>query len=220
MEENRSARDRELDETLEETFPASDAPANTVETGIGIGPLSVSPVVIDNREASQFELVVEGQTAVLRYERTPTSLVLVHTEVPPSLRGRHLADALARAAIDAARAEGVPVVVCVVQAPAETQPCRTWRCETSVRGRDRMRLGRQRQSLMLVITRSRMGHAVHDDRKPRIPRARSGAGRAQWSIVLKKREGYPAPSASSIGKVARHAETIRAITDPSIIETG
>lgn len=26
-----------LDETLEETFPASDAPANTVETGIRIG---------------------------------------------------------------------------------------------------------------------------------------------------------------------------------------
>ena len=25
-----------LDETLEETFPASDAPANTVETGIGV----------------------------------------------------------------------------------------------------------------------------------------------------------------------------------------
>jgi hypothetical protein len=26
-----------LDETLEETFPASDAPANTVETGVGVG---------------------------------------------------------------------------------------------------------------------------------------------------------------------------------------
>ena len=29
--------DDKLDETLEETFPASDAPANTVETGIRIG---------------------------------------------------------------------------------------------------------------------------------------------------------------------------------------
>jgi len=72
---------------------------------------SRSGVVTDNREASQFELVLDGQTAVLTYERTPTSLVLVHTEVPPSLRGRHLADALAKAAIDAAHAEGLQIVV-------------------------------------------------------------------------------------------------------------
>ena len=106
MEESRSAGDRKLDETLEETFPASAAPANTVETGTRVGPVPLSSSVTDNREARQFELVVDGQTAVLTYERTPTSLVLVHTEVPPSLRGRHLADALAKAAIDAAHAEG------------------------------------------------------------------------------------------------------------------
>ena len=68
------------------------------------------PIVTDNREARRFELVVDGQTAVLTYERTPTSLVLVHTEVPPSLRGRHLADALAKAAIDAGRAAGLRIV--------------------------------------------------------------------------------------------------------------
>jgi len=72
---------------------------------------SRSGVVTDNRKASQFELVVDGETAVLTYERTPTSLVLVHTEVPPSLRGRHLADALAKAAIDAAHAERLQIVV-------------------------------------------------------------------------------------------------------------
>ena len=33
VEENRSALDRELDETLEASFPASDAAANTVVTG-------------------------------------------------------------------------------------------------------------------------------------------------------------------------------------------
>jgi uncharacterized protein len=113
VEDSRSARDRELDETLEETFPASDAPANTVETGTRVDPTPLSQAVTDNREASQFELVVDGQTAVLRYERTPTSLVLMHTEVPPPLRGRHLADALAKAAIDAAHAEGLQfVAVC------------------------------------------------------------------------------------------------------------
>jgi predicted GNAT family acetyltransferase len=68
------------------------------------------PVVTDNREANQFELVVDGQTSVLTYKRTPASLVLVHTEVPPSLRGHHLADTLAKAAIDAAHAEGLQIV--------------------------------------------------------------------------------------------------------------
>jgi predicted GNAT family acetyltransferase len=111
VEDTGSARDRELDEALEETFPASDAPANTVETGTRVGPVPLAQAVIDNREASRFELVVDGQTAVLTYQRTPTSLVLVHTEVPPSLRGRHFGGALAKAAIDAAHAERLQVVV-------------------------------------------------------------------------------------------------------------
>ena len=81
-----------------------------METGVRVGPTPLSPAVTDNREASQFELVVDGQTAILTYERTPTTLVLVHTEVPTSLRGRHLADALAKAAIDAAHADGSQVV--------------------------------------------------------------------------------------------------------------
>jgi len=66
--------------------------------------------VTDNRDANQFELVIDGQTAFLAYQRTPKSLVLVHTEVPPALRGRHLGDRLANAAIDAAHAEGLNVV--------------------------------------------------------------------------------------------------------------
>ena len=111
VEESRAALDRELDETLEGSFPASDAAANTVVTGTHVVPAAQLPVVTDNRDASQFELVVDGETAVLRYERTRTSLVLVHTEVPPSLRGRHLADALAKAAIDAAHAERLQLVV-------------------------------------------------------------------------------------------------------------
>jgi predicted GNAT family acetyltransferase len=69
------------------------------------------PDVNDNRGASRFELVVDGETAVLVYERTPRSLVLVHTEVPPALRGRHLGDVLVQAAIAAAQAEGLHVVV-------------------------------------------------------------------------------------------------------------
>jgi len=68
------------------------------------------PAVVDNRIDKRFELTVDGETGVLNYERTPTSLVLVHTEVPVALRGRHLADRLAKAAIDQARAEGLQIV--------------------------------------------------------------------------------------------------------------
>ena len=99
-----------LDETLEQTFPASDAPANTIETGIRIG-APMMPDVTDNRDASRFKLEVDGHVAFLRYHRTATSLTLVHTEVPEPLRGRHLGDRLAKAGIEAARAEGLGLVV-------------------------------------------------------------------------------------------------------------
>jgi predicted GNAT family acetyltransferase len=104
------AGDEDLDETLEETFPASDAPANTVETGIRVAAAPDAGDVIDNREKARFEVTVDGQTAVLYYERTLHSLTLVHTEVPPAIRGRHVADVLAGAAIDRAHADGLQIV--------------------------------------------------------------------------------------------------------------
>jgi predicted GNAT family acetyltransferase len=106
----RSTGDDDIDETLEETFPASDAPANTVETGIHVAAAPNVSGVIDNREKARFEVTIDGQTAVLYYERTPHSLVLVHTEVPPPIRGRHVADVLAKAAIDRAHADGLQIV--------------------------------------------------------------------------------------------------------------
>ena len=106
----RDSNDDDLDETIDETFPASDAPGNTVETGIHLDALPTSAAVTDNREARRFELIVEGQTAVLNYERTPKSIVLVHTEVPVPLRGHHIADVLAKAAIDRAHTVGLQVI--------------------------------------------------------------------------------------------------------------
>ncbi|HYN09572.1 MAG TPA: GNAT family N-acetyltransferase [Vicinamibacterales bacterium] len=79
----------------------------------GERPLDETPIppVRDNRDASRFELEVDGQIALLRYQRTATTLALVHTEVPEPLRGRHLGDALAKAGIDAAQAEGLTLVI-------------------------------------------------------------------------------------------------------------
>jgi predicted GNAT family acetyltransferase len=101
----------ELDEALEETFPASDPPANTVETGIRIDGVDVpDPPVKDNRDARRFELHKDGHVAFLNYIRKRETLALVHTEVPSALRGQHLGDALVEAAFAEARAEGLRVI--------------------------------------------------------------------------------------------------------------
>ena len=105
--------ERELDEALEETFPASDAPANTVETGIRTGgEVSPSPrwPVTDNPALKRFESTIDGHTAFLAYERTHDTLTLVHTEVPDDLRGRHVGEALVKAALDVGRSEGLRIV--------------------------------------------------------------------------------------------------------------
>lgn len=103
--------DRAIDEALEETFPASDAPANTVETGVRVGAPDTLPDVVDNRAEQRYELNVDGQLATLAYERRDDALVLVHAEVPEALRGRHIGDALVAGSLPLARAEGRRLVV-------------------------------------------------------------------------------------------------------------
>jgi uncharacterized protein len=101
-----------LDHTIEESFPASDAPANTVLTGVRVnagGPLGAIAVK-DNPEMSRLETEISGQLATLRYERHPHAVVLVETEVPAALRGRGVANALARWAIETAQRDGLRVV--------------------------------------------------------------------------------------------------------------
>jgi predicted GNAT family acetyltransferase len=111
---NSAKQDDELDETIEETFPASDPPANTVETGVHIQPATESRheiEVVDNTETGRFEAVVDGQLAYLAYERRGGTFVLVHTEVPEELRGRGIAGRLAEFGLQRAQASGLPVVV-------------------------------------------------------------------------------------------------------------
>jgi predicted GNAT family acetyltransferase len=66
--------------------------------------------VTDNRAEGRFELVVDGQLAYLLYQRPRGAMTLVHTEVPPKLRGRHVGDRLVEAALQAARREGLRIV--------------------------------------------------------------------------------------------------------------
>ncbi len=62
-----------------------------------------------NPSQSQFQVEMEGYTAFLKYRDRPGRLVLVHTEVPPELRGRGIADALAKGALDYARENNLKV---------------------------------------------------------------------------------------------------------------
>ena len=105
--------DSKVDEASEESFPASDAPANTVETGIRIANPYTTDIgdVSDNAAQSRFELNIDGHVAYLTYERRPDTLTLVHTEVPVEIRGRHIGDRLVEAALAIGRSEGRRLVV-------------------------------------------------------------------------------------------------------------
>lgn len=65
--------------------------------------------VIHRPEASRFELVLDGQTAVCVYRRDGGVLALTHTEVPPAHEGRGIAALLVRVTLDWARAQGLRV---------------------------------------------------------------------------------------------------------------
>ena len=110
MDDQRSTENRELDEALEESFPASDPPANTVETGVRVGSTSPAAPVTNNATLRRFELMIGDDTAFLAYDRTPESLILIHTEVPAPFRGEHFGEALVKAAIEYGRAEHLRIV--------------------------------------------------------------------------------------------------------------
>ena len=73
-------------------------------------PSSAGGPVVDNQAQQRFELSVSGETAFLQYKRTNDALTLVHTEVPPDLRGHHLGEMLVKAGVEAARSAGLRVV--------------------------------------------------------------------------------------------------------------
>jgi predicted GNAT family acetyltransferase len=66
--------------------------------------------VRDNTAQSRFELDVEGGVAFANYRRTPSAVVITHTETPRSLRGRGIASELVHGALQRIRADGRKVV--------------------------------------------------------------------------------------------------------------
>jgi predicted GNAT family acetyltransferase len=69
----------------------------------------MSPVR-DNRNENQFELEQDGQVAILAYDRDDKQITLIHTEVPPPLRGQGVGEALVRGALEQIRGDGLRIV--------------------------------------------------------------------------------------------------------------
>jgi uncharacterized protein len=72
--------------------------------------VSDSADVIDNTDASRFELRADGRLAELLYRVRGDRLVLIHTEVPLELEGRGIGGRLVTAAVDRAAREGLTLV--------------------------------------------------------------------------------------------------------------
>jgi len=66
--------------------------------------------VRDNKTQSRFELDVDGQTAFAIYRKTPSAVIITHTETPRAFRGRGIASELVKGALELIRADGQKVI--------------------------------------------------------------------------------------------------------------
>jgi predicted GNAT family acetyltransferase len=71
----------------------------------------IEPTVNDNIDAHRYEITIDATVATLAYLRDGNTITLVHTEVPPALQGRGLANILAKHAFETALKEKVKVIV-------------------------------------------------------------------------------------------------------------
>jgi predicted GNAT family acetyltransferase len=69
-----------------------------------------APSVSRNESAHQFEIRSDAGTALLRYSQHGDTVDLVHTEVPKALEGHGYGGALAKAALEYARANNLKVI--------------------------------------------------------------------------------------------------------------
>ena len=67
--------------------------------------------IIHNDKMQQFEVKVDGQLAELQYRMRNGTLFFTHTWVPEAIEGRGIASALAKAALEHARENKIPIAV-------------------------------------------------------------------------------------------------------------
>lgn len=68
-------------------------------------------VVVRNNEAQQrYEAQINGQIAIIDYQRTGDRIVFTHTEVPEDLEGHGIAAKMAHVALEEARAQHLSVI--------------------------------------------------------------------------------------------------------------
>ena len=65
--------------------------------------------VVHNPEASRFEIQIERQVAVLRYQMRGGTILFTHTGVPRELEGRWLGTRLVHTGLEYAREQGLKV---------------------------------------------------------------------------------------------------------------
>lgn len=66
--------------------------------------------ITNNTGETRYETVVDGMIAILEYDLEGETITLRHTEVPVALGGRGIGGALARFALEDAKARGLTVV--------------------------------------------------------------------------------------------------------------
>ncbi|HEU4631059.1 MAG TPA: GNAT family N-acetyltransferase [Gemmatimonadaceae bacterium] len=67
--------------------------------------------VTHDERAHRFEIETDAGVGYLAYRPEPDALVLLHTDVPVGAEGQGVGSALARAALEHARAQGLHAVV-------------------------------------------------------------------------------------------------------------
>lgn len=70
----------------------------------------MTAAVTDNTARGRYELQVDGEVAFINYRRSGNVVTMTHAEVPARFEGKGVGSALARGALDLARAQSDRVV--------------------------------------------------------------------------------------------------------------